>query len=365
MKYDFIIIGAGLYGCTFAYLAKQHGKRCLIVDKRDHIGGNCYTENRRGIYIHKYGPHIFNTNDKKIWEFINSFGEFNNFVNKPKVVHKNNIYSFPINLMTLHQLWGVGTPKEAREKIEKVRLRINEPRNLEEHILSKVGSEIYEIFFKEYTEKQWGRRCIDLPKETIRRIPIRFLFDENYYNSKYQGIPINGYTDIFYKMTEGIDLSLSTDYFSDSSYFLNAGKKLVFTGCIDDFFEQCFGKLEYRTLDFYEEMYYLEDFQGNAVINFTEKEIPHTRCTEHKHFLGTDDRKITIVSREYPSEYESKYQIPYYPINDKKNEEIATKYKFKSLKYNDIIFGGRLGTYNYCSMDQVICDVLNKAEELI
>ena len=358
--YDYIIIGSGIFGSVFAYEANKLGKKVLVLEKRNHIGGNCYTEKIENINVHKYGPHIFHTNDKRIWEYINQFADFNNFVNRPKVNYKNNIYSFPINLFTLYQLWGAKTPEEAKQKLEKVKILNNNPQNLEEWILSQVGEEIYEKFIKGYTTKQWGREPKYLPSSIIKRLPIRLTFDDNYFNDKYQGIPIGGYTQIFEKMLNGIEVVTDVDFLKDKSYFENKAKKIVFTGKIDELYDYTYGQLEYRSLKF-ETKVLNGDFQGNAVVNYTEQDIPYTRICEHKHFEFGDQEK-TIITKEYPDIYDNT-KVPYYPIGDSKNLELYGNYKLLTEKENRYILGGRLSEYKYYDMHQIIGSALTKTKK--
>ena len=362
-KYDYLIVGAGLFGTVFAREMTDSGKKCLIVDRRTHIGGNVYSENRDGIDVHVYGAHIFHTNNDNIWKYVNRFTEFNSYINKPKVVYKDRVFSFPINLMTLHQLWGVITPSEAEEKLKSVRIKCDTPDNLEDWILSQVGKEVYETFIRGYTIKQWQRDPKDLPASIIKRLPIRLTFEENYFLDKYQGIPINGYTAMIDNMLQGIDFKLGIDYFDDKSELDSLADTVVFTGKIDEYYDFCFGELEYRTLRFEHET--LDgDFQGNAVVNYTHPDIPFTRIIEHKHFQPQDvlNIKNTIITREYSDEY-SKGKTPYYPINDDKNNSIYFKYKELSKSEKNIIFGGRLAEYKYYDMHQVIGSALKKAKK--
>lgn len=358
--YDYVIVGAGIFGAIFAYETNKIGKKVLVLEKRNHIGGNCYTEKIENINVHKYGPHIFHTNDKRIWEYINKFADFNNFVNRPKVNYKNNIYSFPINLFTLYQLWGTKTPEEAKNKLEQVKIINNNPQNLEEWILSQVGEEIYEKFIKGYTTKQWGREPKHLPASIIKRLPIRLTFDDNYFNDKYQGIPNGGYTQIFEKMLNSIEVITEVDFLKDKSYFENKTKKIIFSGKIDELYDYTYGQLEYRSLKFETEILN-GDFQGNAVVNYTEQDIPYTRICEHKHFeFGTQEK--TIITKEYPDSYDSA-KVPYYPIGDSKNLELYDKYKLLTEKENRYILGGRLAEYKYYDMHQIIGSALTKVKK--
>lgn len=361
MKYDFLIIGGGLFGATFAQQLKLKNKKCLIVDSRDHIGGNVYTENKEGIHIHTYGPHIFHTNNDEIWNYIKNFADFNHFVCRPKINFKNNIFSFPINLFTLYQLWGVNTPEIAKKKLEEVKVKIKEPKNLEEWILSQVGEEIYHTFIYGYTKKQWGREPKELPSFIIKRLPIRLNFDDNYFFDKYQGIPIGGYTKMIENMLEGIDVILNENYFDRRDFWNNQAKNIVYTGKIDEFFDYKYGELEYRSLKFKTERHSIKDYQGNAVVNFTDYDVPFTRIIEHKHF-EFGDQDYTYITKEYPDSWD-KNKVPYYPINNDKNNDIYKKYKDLSEKTN-IIFGGRLAEYKYYDMHQIIGSALQKIKKI-
>ena len=361
MKYDFLIVGAGLFGATFANKAKENGKKCLIIDSRDHIGGNCYTENKENINIHKYGPHIFHTNNEEIWNYVNKFAKFNHFVCRPKVNFKNKIYSFPINLFTLYQLWGINTPELAKNKLEEVKIKIDNPQNLEEWILAQVGEEIYHTFIYGYTKKQWGREPKELPSFIIKRLPIRLNFDDNYFFDKYQGVPIDGYTKLIENMTEGIDIILNENYFHKRDYWNKKAKCIVYTGKIDEFFDYKYGELEYRSLRFETEKFLIKDYQGNAIINYTDYNIPYTRIVEHKHFeFGNQD--YTYITKEYPDSWD-RNKTPYYPINNEENNYKYNKYKNLSEKTN-IIFGGRLAEYKYYDMHQIIGSALQKIKKI-
>lgn len=363
MKYDFLIVGSGLFGSVFAHEATKAGKKCLIIEKRNHIGGNCYTEKIDNINIHKYGPHIFHTNDKKIWDWIQQFGEFNQYKHSPKVNYKGEIYSFPINLLTLNKLWGVTTPEEAIEKLEEVKIKCDNPRNLEDWILSQVGNDIYETFIKGYTKKQWNKDPKELPSSIIKRLPIRTNYNDNYFFDKYQGIPIDGYTNLFKNMLKGIDILENIDYFSEKDKWDSMANKIVFTGKIDEFFDYKFGELEYRSLTFVEERHETEDYQGCSIVNYTDLETPQTRITEHKHF---DDAKsdVTWITKEYPKNYQNG-DTPYYPINDDKNNELYRKYKELADSTPNVIFGGRLSEYKYYDMHQIIASALTKVKKYI
>ncbi|MBT2756708.1 UDP-galactopyranose mutase [Mesobacillus foraminis] len=362
-KYDYLIIGAGLFGAVFAYEATKKGKKCLVIDKREHIGGNVYTENTDGINVHKYGAHIFHTNNKELWDYVNQFVEFNRYTNSPIANYKGEIYNLPFNMNTFNKLWGVITPQEAKEKIEQQRnaAGIADPENLEEQAISLVGTDIYEKLIKGYTEKQWGRAATDLPSFIIKRLPVRFTYDNNYFNDKYQGIPIGGYTAIIEKMLENVEVRLNIDFFQHRAELEQLGEKLVFTGMIDEFFNYQYGVLEYRSLVFEHEYLDKANFQGNAVVNYTDRETPYTRIIEHKHFEFGNQEK-TIITKEYPTEWK-KGDEPYYPVNNNKNNELYKKYKELADKEKNIIFGGRLATYKYYDMHQVIAAALKKVEE--
>ena len=364
--YDFLIVGAGLFGSVFANKAKEAGKKVLLIDKREHIGGNCYTENIEGIHVHKYGPHIFHTSNDEIWNYINTFSKFNSFINRPKVNYKNSIYSFPINLMTLYQVWGVKTPEEARVRLDEVRIKNDDPKNLEEWILSQVGHDLYEKFIYGYTKKQWMKDPKDLPAFIIKRLPIRLTYDDNYYNDVYQGIPTGGYTEIFKNMLDGCEVETGVDYFLNRDKFNSIAKCVVYTGKIDEFFNFSFGELEYRSLRFENEVIQGMDYQGNALINYTEENVPYTRITEHKHFNPESLHKNfhTVISREFPTAW-SKDQTPYYPISNQENNRIYGMYKDLSAKESNVIFGGRLSEYKYYDMHQVIGSALQKARKII
>jgi UDP-galactopyranose mutase len=362
--YDYLIVGAGLFGSVFAYEATKKGKKCLVIDKRDHIGGNVYTENVEGINVHKYGAHIFHTNNKRIWDYLNEIVEFNRYTNSPVANYNGEIYNLPFNMNTFNKLWGVITPQEAKEKIEEQKRNagITEPKNLEEQAISLVGTDIYEKLIKGYTEKQWGRSAKDLPAFIIKRLPVRFTYDNNYFNDKYQGIPIGGYNKIIEKMLEGSDIRLNVDFFANRDELQGLAHKTVFTGMIDQYFEYQYGVLEYRSLRFDTEL--LEDtenYQGNAVVNYTDRETPYTRIIEHKHFeFGTQPN--TVVTKEYPSEWEHGME-PYYPVNDQRNNDLYNKYRELAEKEQNVIFGGRLATYKYYDMHQVIGAALTVVEK--
>ncbi len=356
--YDYLIVGAGLYGAVFANEAMKKGKRVLVVDKRSHVGGNIYTEQIEGIQVHKYGAHIFHTSDKKVWDYINQFAEFNNYVNSPIANYKGEIYNMPFNMNTFSKMWNVFTPQEARAVIEEQRKEIaGEPRNLEEQAISLVGRDIYEKLVKGYTEKQWGRSCKELPAFIIKRLPVRFIYDNNYFNDRYQGIPIGGYTAIIEKMLSGADVRLETDYLADRDGLDRLAQKVIYTGPIDAYFEYRLGALEYRSVRFETEVYDMENYQGNAVVNYTDRETPYTRVIEHKHFeFGTQEK--TVVSREYSAEWNVGDE-PYYPVNNEKNTALYEAYKELAKQQSGVFFGGRLGEYKYYDMDKVIAAALD------
>lgn len=354
MKYDYLVVGAGLYGAVFAYEAKKAGKKCLVIDKRDHIAGNIYCENIEGINVHKYGAHIFHTSNKEVWDYINQFAEFNNYINSPVAVYKDELYNLPFNMNTFSKLWGIKTPQEAKEIIEKQRAEcgVENPSNLEEQALSLAGKDVYEKLIKGYTEKQWGRPCNELPAFIIKRLPFRFIYDNNYFNDRYQGIPIGGYTKIVEKMLDGIDVKLNTDYFEFIKENPDVADKVLFTGMIDEYYGYKLGTLQYRTVRFETEVLDCENYQGNAVVNYTEREVPYTRVIEHKHFEYGKQEK-TVISREYSSEWKPGIE-PYYPINNDENNNLYAQYKELADKEDKVIFGGRLGNYKYYDMDKVI-----------
>ena len=359
MKYDYLIVGAGLFGAVFAHEMTKKGKKCLVIDKRDHVAGNIYCETVEGIHVHKYGAHIFHTSNKEIWEYMNQFAEFNHYINSPVAVYKDELYNLPFNMNTFSKMWGIKTPKEAKDIIAKqiAELGITEPKNLEEQALSLAGKDVYEKLVKGYTEKQWGRDCKELPAFIIKRLPLRFVYDNNYFNDRYQGIPIGGYTPIVEKMLDGSDVLLETDYFEYRKQHPDVADKTVYTGMLDRYFDYQFGVLEYRSVRFEQETLQTDNYQGNAVVNYTEREVPYTRIIEHKHFeFGT--QPVTVISREYPSEWK-KGDEPYYPVNDAKNEALVEKYREAAKKEKNVIFGGRLGEYRYYDMDKVIEAALN------
>lgn len=359
--YDYLIVGAGLFGSIFAYEAKKRGKNCLVIDKRPHIGGNIYTKEVEGINVHEYGAHIFHTSNHEVWKYIQQFATFNRYTNSPIARYRDEIYNMPFNMNTFNKLWGVITPEQAKKKIEQQikESGIIDPKNLEEQAISLVGRDIYEKLVKGYTQKQWGRRCDELPSFIIKRLPVRFTYDNNYFNDLYQGIPIGGYTPIIEKMLEGIDIQLNCDYFSKRKELETIANKIVFTGMIDQYYDYCFGELEYRSLRFETEILESENYQGNAVVNYNEYEIPYTRIIEHKHFEYGKQEK-TIITREYPATWK-KGDEPYYPMNDEKNNCLYEKYKALADKENKVIFGGRLGMYKYYDMHHIISEALEMA----
>lgn len=374
MHYQYLVVGAGLYGAVFAHEMEKRGKDCLVIEKRDHIAGNIYTKEVNGIQVHEYGAHIFHTSDKEVWNYVNRFVEFNHYINCPVARYKDELYNLPFNMNTFAKMWNIKTPKEAREHIDAqiADLHITEPKNLEEQALSLVGRDIYEKLVKGYTEKQWGRDCKELPSFIIKRLPVRFVFDNNYFNDPYQGIPKGGYTQIVEKLLEGIPVKLGTEYETFCQRSTDGGfismddedtfEKVLYTGMIDQFYEYCYGELAYRSLRF--ETEYLKDednYQGNAVVNYTEREVPYTRIIEHKHFeFGT--QKGTVITREYPKEW-SRGDEPYYPVNDQHNSELYEKYAQRAAQEKNVLFGGRLGQYKYYDMDKVVRAALTMVEE--
>jgi UDP-galactopyranose mutase len=362
-QYDYLIVGSGLFGAVFAHEAKKKGKKCLVIDKRNHQGGNVYCEQVEGINVHKYGAHIFHTNDKEIWDYVNQFVEFNRYTNSPVAFYKEEVYNLPFNMNTFQQLWGVRTPEEAQNKIEEqVKASgIKDPKNLEEQAISLVGIDIYEKLIKGYTEKQWGRKATELPAFIIKRLPVRFTYDNNYFNDKYQGIPIGGYNKLIEGLLDGIEVRLEVDFFAQREEFTQIADKIVFTGKIDEFYNNQFGSLEYRSLKFESKTLDQANFQGNAVINYTESKIPYTRIIEHKHFeFGT--QKKTVITYEYPDEW-SLGKESYYPVNDDKNNAIYNQYKSLAEKDKNVIFGGRLAEYKYYDMHQIIGSALKKSKD--
>ncbi len=363
MKYDYLIVGAGLFGSVFAYEMKKKGKSCLVIEKRNHIAGNIYTQKQEDIWVHKYGAHIFHTSDKSTWDYVNRFVDFNQYINSPVAVYKGKIYNMPFNMNTFSKMWGIITPAQAKEIIEKQieQAGIKEPANLEEQAVSLVGTDVYEKLVKGYTEKQWGRDCRDLPAFIIKRLPLRFTYDNNYFNDRYQGIPIGGYTQIVEKLLSGIEVRCSVEYKEFMAKTEDSFEKIVYTGMIDEFFDYKLGALEYRSLRFEEEtLPEVDNYQGNAVVNYTEREVPYTRIIEHKHFeFGT--QPSTVITREYPAAW-NKGDEPYYPVNDEKNSALYEKYSELAAKERNVLFGGRLGQYKYYDMDKVIREALLMAE---
>ena len=369
-QFDYLIVGSGLYGATFSYRARQAGKKCLVIDKRPHKGGNVYCESMEGIHVHKYGAHIFHTSDKNVWNFVNSIVEFNRYTNSPVANYHGKLYNLPFNMNTFYQMWGVTTPQEAQAVIEEQKASamqsmrasgIDEPRNLEEQAITLIGKDIYEKLIKGYTEKQWGRKCTELPAFIIKRLPVRFIFDNNYFNDKYQGIPIGGYNKLIEGLLEGSEVRTGCDFFEDRNHWESMAERIVFTGKIDEFFHYQFGKLEYRTVRFEEEIHDCPNYQGNAVVNYTAKEVPYTRIIEHKHFemFGPEvyENPHTVISKEYSTEWLEGME-PYYPINDNKNNALYAKYKELADQEKNVIFGGRLAEYKYYDMAPIINKVL-------
>ena len=370
-KYDYLIVGSGLFGATFAHLAHKQGKKCLVIDKRHHLGGNVYCEKIEGINVHKYGAHIFHTSNKQVWDFVNSIVEFNRYTNSPVANYQGRYYNLPFNMNTFYQMWGVTTPEAAQAKIAEqqaeavARMKadgVTEPRNLEEQAQILIGKDIYERLIKGYTEKQWGRKCTELPAFIIKRLPVRLVFDNNYFNDKYQGIPIGGYNKLIDGLLDGIETKVDTDFFENRSYWESLASKIVFTGKIDEFYDYKLGKLNYRTVRFETEALDTPNYQGNAVVNYTEREVPYTRVIEHKHFemFGNEvyDNPRTVISREYSTELTDGME-PYYPVNDQQNTALANKYKALADKEPNVIFGGRLAEYKYYDMAPIIEKVLN------
>lgn len=369
-KYDYLIVGSGLYGATFAHLATKQGKHCLVIDKRSHLGGNLHCENVEGINVHKYGAHIFHTSNKQVWDFVNSIVEFNRYTNSPIANYKGKLYNLPFNMNTFYQMWGVTTPAEAIAKIEEQKAEVTArmrndgvtiPRNLEEQAQMLIGKDIYERLIKGYTEKQWGRKCTELPAFIIKRLPVRLVFDNNYFNDKYQGIPIGGYNKLIEGLLDGIETKIEVDFFANRSYWEGLANKIVFTGKIDEYYNYRFGKLEYRTVRFEEEIQDMPNYQGNAVVNYTDREIPYTRIIEHKHFemFGQDVYSCpkTIISKEYSTEWKDGME-PYYPVNDERNNSLYQQYKELADKERKVIFGGRLAEYKYYDMHQIVENLL-------
>lgn len=374
MKYDYLIVGSGLFGATFAHLATKQGKKCLVIDKRPHLGGNIYCENIEGINVHKYGAHIFHTNNKEVWDFVNSIVEFNRYTNSPVANYKGKLYNLPFNMNTFHQMWGMKTPEEAKAKIEEQKaeamaaLNGRDPQNLEEQALTLVGKDIFYTLIKEYTEKQWGRKCYELPAFIIKRLPLRFVFDNNYFNDRYQGIPIGGYNKLIDGLLEGVECKTDVDFFnSEYKDWRKYANKLVYTGAIDEFYDFKFGKLDWRTVSFNTRIEDTPNYQGNAVVNYTSHNEPYTRVIEHKHFemFGQQiyDCPKTVVSEEYSTEYKDGME-PYYPVNDDRNNALADEYRKLAEKEADVIFGGRLGQYKYFDMAPVIEQVMDLKDKI-
>ncbi len=368
--YDYLIVGAGLFGAVFAHEAHKKGKKVLVIDKRPHIAGNIYTEETEGIHVHKYGAHIFHTSNKKVWDYVQEFAPFNRYTNSPVARYKDELYNMPFNMNTFNKMWGVITPAEAKAKMDTQikEAGITEPNNLEEQAISLVGRDIYEKLVKGYTEKQWGKRATELPSFIIKRLPVRMTYDNNYFNDLYQGIAVGGYTKLVEKMLEGVEVRLSTDYFAEKDGLDAAADKVLFTGMIDEYFDYCYGELEYRSLRFETEVLEEENYQGNAVVNYTEYEIPYTRIIEHKHFeFGCQNGNInpkTVITREYPATWK-KGDEPYYPMNDEKNNALYAKYKALADAQSKVMFGGRLGMYKYFDMHQVIEEALKLCDEVL
>ncbi len=361
--YDYLIVGSGLFGAVFAFEAKKRGKKVLVIDKRNHVGGNIYTEEIEKINVHKYGAHIFHTNNKEVWDYVQQFAVFNRYTNEPVANYRGEMYNLPFNMNTFSKMWGVKTPQEAKAKIEQQieEAGIEEVTNLEEQAIKMVGTDIYEKLVKGYTAKQWGRDCKDLPGFIIKRLPVRFVYDNNYFNDKFQGIPIGGYTKIVDKLLDGIEVRLNENFFDKKDEYMNCAEKIVFTGMIDEFYDYCYGSLEYRSLKFETEILDCENYQGNAVVNYTEREIPYTRIIEHKHFefmcQGGERTEKTVITREYPATWNLGDE-PYYPMNDDKNNSLYEKYAEKAKAEKKVIFGGRLGMYKYFDMHNVIAAAL-------
>lgn len=356
-KYDYLLVGGGLFSAVFAFQAQKKGKKCLVVEKRSHLGGNIYCEDVCGIHVHKYGAHIFHTSNRRVWDFVNSLAEFNRYTNCPVACYKGEMYNMPFNMNTFSKMWGIRTPAEAKAIIEKQRSAVKgEPKNLEEQAISLVGEDIYRKLIKGYTEKQWGRSCKELPSFIIKRLPVRYIYDNNYFNDLYQGIPIGGYNVLTDKLFDGCDVMLNTDYNSDREKFDAMADKVLYTGTLDSLFDYCYGKLEYRSLKFETELLDEENHQGVAVVNYTEREIPYTRIIEHKHFENTESDK-TVITREYPADWKEGME-PYYPVNDEKNTQLFSKYKQLADQKKNMLFGGRLAEYKYYDMDKVIASAL-------
>ncbi|WP_101876408.1 UDP-galactopyranose mutase [Lachnoclostridium edouardi] len=352
-RYDYVLVGSGLYAGVFAYLAKQAGKKCLVVEKRNHIGGNIYCREEEGIHVHEYGAHIFHTSNREVWKFVCSLAEFNRYTNSPVANYKGQMYNLPFNMNTFSKMWGISTPEEAKAIINRQKEEISgEPENLEQQAISLVGRDIYEKLIQGYTEKQWGRECKDLPAFIIKRLPVRYTYDNNYFNDLYQGIPVGGYNVIIEKLFQGCHIKTNTDYLENKAYYDSLGDKVIYTGTIDSFYQYCYGKLEYRSLRFETEVKNTDNYQGVAVVNYTDRETPYTRIIEHKHFeFGAQEK--TVITREYPVSWQDGME-PYYPVNDEKNQNLYCKYAALAEKEENVIFGGRLGEYKYYDMDKVI-----------
>ena len=374
-EYDYLIVGAGLYGSTFAHLARQKGKRCLVIDKRPHLGGNIYCEEVEGIHVHKYGAHIFHTDNKTVWDFVNAIVPFNRYTNSPIANYQGKRYNLPFNMNTFYQMWGVTTPEAAKKKIEEQKADavaamqaagVSEPRNLEEQALMLIGRDIYEALIKGYTEKQWGRKCTDLPAFIIKRLPVRFVYDNNYFNDKFQGIPIGGYNRLINGLLEGVETRVNTDFLENRSHWEGIAEKIVYTGAIDAYYDYQFGRLDWRTVRFEEEVLDMPNYQGNAVMNYTDREVPYTRIIEHKHFEMFGDAVYdcpkTVISREYSTEYQEGME-PYYTVNDERNNAMAAKYHQLAAGEDHVIFGGRLAEYKYYDMAPIVEKVL-KLEDI-
>lgn len=361
-RYDYVIAGSGLFAGVWAYLARKKGKSCLVVEKRNHIGGNIYCEEQEGIHVHKYGAHIFHTSNRRVWNFVNELAEFNRYTNSPVANYKGQMYNMPFNMNTFSKMWGISTPEEAKEIIARQKAGVTgEPKNLEEQAISLVGTDLYEKLVKGYTEKQWGRDCKDLPAFIIKRLPVRYTYDNNYFNDLYQGIPMGGYNVIIEKLFEGCDIVTGMDYLKEREKYRSMGDIIVYTGTIDSYYDYCYGQLEYRSLRFETEVLDQENYQGVAVVNYTDRETPFTRIIEHKHFeFGTQPK--TVITREYPADWKEGME-PYYPVNDEKNQRLYERYAEMAAKETNVIFGGRLAEYKYYDMDKVIESALRRAEE--
>ena len=363
MKYDYLIVGAGLFGAVFAHEATKKGKKCLVIDKRKHVGGNIYTETVEGITVHKYGAHIFHTSDKRVWDYVNNFAEFNNYINAPVANYKGTVYNLPFNMNTFSKMWGITTPQQAKKMIEEQVLAagITSPKNLEEQAISMVGEDIYKTLVKDYTEKQWGRPCKELPSFIIKRLPVRFTYDNNYFNDRYQGIPVGGYTKLIENLLEGCEVKLGAEYAADNAHFNGLADKILYTGALDELFGYCYGKLEYRSLEFKTRVVDTDNYQGNAVVNYTSHDVPYTRVIEHKHFEFGKQPK-TVVTEEYSKKWQEGDE-PYYPVNDEKNNALAEKYASLAAE-RGYILGGRLADYKYYDMDKIVKNALDLADKI-